>query len=124
MFAGVSDAGKQSDFKVSESGALTIAGSSWENTHHLLFNESDWSKPLLPFDPKELAAPRDLLPASTIAYYLMKVDLASVWNSYSKSFFIPAHIETISNVWSLDFKQEVLPELGPECGVVMLDLPM
>jgi tetratricopeptide (TPR) repeat protein len=109
--------------RVDESGALNITNSSWENTHHLVFNESDWSKPLLPFDPKELSAPRDLLPASTIAYYLTKVDLASAWTTYSNTLFSTTNSETFSNVWALDFKQDVLPELGPECGVAVLELP-
>src|SRR5688500_6839427 len=26
-------------------------------------------------------------------------------------------------LWSLDFGREVLPELGPECGAVLLELP-
>ena len=28
-----------------------------------------------------------------------------------------------SKLWLLDFKREVLPELGPECGAVLLDPP-
>ncbi len=114
---------KDPGYKANERGALNIGGSSWENTHHLDFTESDWAKPLRPFHPKELSAPRDLLPASTIAYYLMNVDLPGVWSSQAKDFFSSANVEAITNLWSLDFKQEVLPELGPECGGVMLELP-
>jgi tetratricopeptide (TPR) repeat protein len=118
----ITDAAKQSDYKVNESGALNIGSASWENSHHLVFEESDWAKPLLPFHPKELSAPRDLLPASTIAYYLMKVDLASLWSSKLKT-YLGADLLTAANVWSVDFNQEVLPELGPECGTVVLELP-
>ena len=114
---------KNPGYKSNERGALTIGGSSWENIHHFDFTESEWTKPLRTFHPKELSAPRDLLPASTIAYFLMNLDLAGVWSSNSKDLFSLANIETIKNSFSLDFKEEVLPELGPECGGVMLEPP-
>jgi tetratricopeptide (TPR) repeat protein len=110
---------KDSGFDINESGVLNISNSSWENTHHLTFAESDWSKPLLPFDPKEMAAPRELLPSSTIAYYLMKVDLASAWST--KSFMLD-DLKDTSKVWAMDLKQ-VLSELGPECGAAILEIP-
>ena len=114
---------KDTGSDVKESGALNITNSSWENSHHLVFEESDWSKPLLPFHPKDLIAPRELLPASTIAYYLMKIDLASAWSTKLKTFFLPDNSQDTSKLWAVDFKQQVLPELGPECGAVVLDLP-
>src|SRR5205085_2505404 len=80
-------------------------------------------KPLLPFHPKELSAPRDLLPAATVVYYMMKLDAASAWSNYANTFFSPGEVETFSNLWSLDFKKDVLPELGPECGAAMVGLP-
>jgi Flp pilus assembly protein TadD len=113
---------KDSGSHINESGAFNISNSSWENTHQLVFDESDWSKPLQPFHPKELTAPRELLPASTIAYYLMKVDLASAWPTELRKYFLPDDAKDKSNVWALDLK-EVLAELGPECGAVVLDLP-
>ncbi|HSE17343.1 MAG TPA: transglutaminase domain-containing protein [Pyrinomonadaceae bacterium] len=114
---------KENGYNINESGALNITNSSWENTHHLVFEESDWSKPLLPFHPKELTAPRELLPASTIGYYLMKVDLASAWPTKLRTFFFRDDPKDTSKLWAVDFKQDVLPELGPECGAVLLDLP-
>lgn len=114
---------KDAGYNIQESGALNISNSSWENTHHLVFEESDWSKPLLPFHPKELTAPRELLPASTIAYYLMKVDLASAWPTKLRTFFLSDDPQDTSKPWAIDFKRDVLPELGPECGAVILELP-
>ena len=114
---------ENSGYDIRESGALNISSSSWENSHHLVFEESDWSKPLLPFHPKELTAPRELLPSSTIAYYLMKIDLASAWPTKLRTFFLPDDPKTTTKLWAIDFKQEVLPELGPECGAVILELP-
>ena len=105
-----------------ERGAVNISGSSWENTHHIEFEESDWAKSLLQFDPKQLSAPRELLPSSTIAYYLMNIDLAGVWSSQKPEVLASTSMQALSNAWALDLKQEVLPELGPECGGVMLDL--
>lgn len=113
---------KNSDYNINESGALNISNSSWENTHHLSFAESDWSKPLLPFHPKELTAPRELLPASTIAYYLMKVDMASVWSTELRTLLLPGDLQSASKVWAMDLKQ-ALAELGPECGAAILEIP-
>lgn len=115
-------ASKEPAFKANERGAVNIAGSSWDNTHHLDFDESDWTKPLRQFHPKELLSPRELLPASTIAYYLMNVDLVGFWERHEKELGTSAYVEAISKVLALDLKQEVLPELGSECGGVMLEL--
>ncbi|HET7287984.1 MAG TPA: hypothetical protein VFI71_10955, partial [Pyrinomonadaceae bacterium] len=122
VFAEASDAGKPVDFNIHESGMLNITNASWENSHHLVFDESDWTKPLLPFQPKDLSAPRDLLPASTIAYFLTKVDLKLDWIHKPKTSLLPSELDFLT-VWSLNFKDEVLPELGPECGAVVLELP-
>ena len=113
---------KQPTYKASESGALNISGSAWENSHHVVFEESDWVKTLIPFHPKELSAPRDLLPASTIAYFLMKVDNTEVWASHSQA-LLTTEAESFANLWAVDFKKEVLPELDSECGLVLLELP-
>ena len=115
---------KDTNSHIKESGALNITANSWENSHHLVFEESDWSKALLPFHPKELTAPRELLPASTIAYYLMKVDLAGAWPTKLRTFFLADDAQDKSKLWAVDFKQDVLPELGPECGAVVLELPL
>lgn len=117
LFTGVS---KPFDGKISESGVLNIGNASWENTHHVVFDESDWTKPLLAFHPKELSAPRDLLPASTIAYYLMNVDLKLGWSSRLKTSFLPNEAD-LTGLFALNFKDEVLPELGPECGAAVLE---
>ncbi len=114
---------KDTDVKISESGSLNVEAASWENSHHLVFEESDWAKPLLPFHPKELTAPSQLLPASTIAYYLMKVDAASLWPSKLRTAFLGESSAAASAVWAIDLEKEVLPELGPECGAVLLELP-
>lgn len=113
---------KGSSSHINESGAFNISNGSWENSHHLVFEESEWSKPLQQFHPKELTAPRELLPASTIAYFLMKVDLASVWPTELRKYFLPDDGQDKSNILALDLK-DVLAELGPECGAVVLELP-
>jgi transglutaminase-like putative cysteine protease/Flp pilus assembly protein TadD len=53
----------------------------------------------------------------------MNVDLAGLWSSQAKDFFTLLDVEAFEKLWALDFKQEVLPELGPECGGVVLELP-
>jgi tetratricopeptide (TPR) repeat protein len=113
---------KDLNFGINESGALNIGNSTWENTHQLVFEESDWSKHLLPFHPKDLTAPRTLLPASTIAYYFMNLDLALAFSGKIGTFF-PEYLQSNSKLWGMDFQKGVLPELGPECGAVLLELP-
>lgn len=107
----------------SERGALKFSNSSWENSHQFSFAANEWSKPLLPFQPKELTAARELLPASTIAYFLAKVDLPTLWETSSKELFSKIEIAALPSFWALDFKKDVLPELGPECGIVLLESP-
>ncbi len=109
--------------KISESGALKFSKSAWENSHRLSFDESEWSRPLLPFTPQELSAPRELLPSSAIAYYLMKIDAPGLWAMWAKKSLNAAQLGSFATMWALDFEKEVLPELGPECGLAMLDLP-
>jgi len=123
IFSATGETDKNINSKVNEHGALKFSASSWENSHQFIFDESEWSKPLLPFQPKELAAPRDLLPSSTIAYFLTRVDLPALWASSSKDLFSKLDIGALANFWALDFQQDVLPELGPECGVVVLEAP-
>lgn len=120
--AGTPAANQDFDFGIKESGALNIGSSAWENTHYFVLEASDWAKHLLPLNPKDLTAPRALLPASTIAYYLMNLDVAPSFSSQGGTFF-PENLQTNSKLWSIDFQKEVLTELGPECGAVLLELP-
>lgn len=112
---------KDAQPKANESGALKFTNSTWENSHRLAFNESDWSKPLASFHPKELTAPRELLPASTLAYYLMKVDVAAAWQIWPNILNLRNELSAAHDPWSLDLQRDVLPELGPECGFALLE---
>jgi tetratricopeptide (TPR) repeat protein len=120
--AGTPAANQDFDFGIKESGALNIGSSAWENTHYFVLEASDWAKHLLPFNPKDLTAPRALLPASTIAYYLTNLDVAPSFSSQGGTFF-PENLQSNSKLWSIDFQKEILTELGPECGAVLLELP-
>ncbi|HKR13514.1 MAG TPA: transglutaminase domain-containing protein [Pyrinomonadaceae bacterium] len=123
LFPEPPDTSKEPSKKANESGALKFANSLWENSHRIVFDESEWSKPLLSFHPKELSAPRDLLPASTIAYYLMKLNVADAFEKWPKSLNLRDRFEKEQALFALDFKQEVATELGPECGAALLELP-
>ena len=111
------------DFKVNERGALKFSTSSWENSYQLVFAESEWSKPLMPFNPKELTAPRELLPASTVAYFLTKADVPALWSTWLKDAVDKKPTDTLPNLVGLKLIEDVLPELGPECGVAILEVP-
>ena len=120
VFAGTN---KGVDFKVNERGAFKFSNSSWENSHQLVFAESEWSKPLMPFNPKELTAARDLLPASTVAYFLTKLDVSAAWSNWLKSAIGGMLTGDPTNPDGLNLSEDVLAELGPECGVAVLTLP-
>src|SRR5688500_18271580 len=54
----------------------------------------------------------------------MKHDLASAWQKRPKTMKLRDNrFQVDPAIWSLDFGTEVLPELGPECGAVLLELP-
>ncbi|HEU4767874.1 MAG TPA: transglutaminase domain-containing protein, partial [Pyrinomonadaceae bacterium] len=121
MFADPADTA--STEKANESGALKFVNSTWENSHRIVFNESEWSKPLVPFHPKELSSPSELLPSSTIAYYMMRLDVPGALETWPKTMNLRNRFETELSLFALDFKKEVAPELGPECGVALLEMP-
>jgi transglutaminase-like putative cysteine protease/tetratricopeptide (TPR) repeat protein len=106
--------------KVSESGALKISSAAWENSYHLSFADREWTKLLLPFNASELASPRELLPRSSLAYFFAKLDVAGAWKQWGKEFFGEKEIEDIIAAFAMDFEKEIIPEVGPECGVAAL----
>jgi tetratricopeptide (TPR) repeat protein len=116
------DAYKDVAHKVNERGAFKFSNSSWENSHQLSFAESDWSKPFVPFNAKELTAARDLLPASTVAYFLTKLDVSAAWSIWLKDVISKTSSDAGTNLGTL-ISDEVLAELGPECGIAVVDLP-
>ena len=110
--------------RANESGALKFSNSAWENSHRFVFDDSESSKPLLTFQPNELSAPRDLLPSSTLAYFLTKFDVSADSKAWLKTLNLRENrLDLDGPFWALDFKKDVAPELGPECGAVLLELP-
>ncbi len=109
---------------MTESGALKISNSSWENLYQLKFRDNDWLKPFKNFHPDELTSPKELLPRSTIAYYFMNIDSVPAWRHWGSELLKPDQYQALMSAWApLDFEKDVLPELGPECGMAVLGLP-
>lgn len=108
---------------VTESGALKISNSTWENLYQIQFARSDWQKPFIGFQPTELTSPRELLPRTTIAYYFMNFDAVAGWRDWSHQLLGAEQRKDLTSIWAIDFEKEVLPELGPECGVAVMGLP-
>ena len=124
LFATPSDSDfSRGDDVVSESGALKISNSTWQNLYQIQFTQRVWLKPFIPFQPEELASPRELLPRTTLAYFFMNFDSVIAWRDWSKQLFVPKQRRDFSSIWAIDFEKEVLPELGPECGVAVMELP-
>ncbi|HZI87282.1 MAG TPA: transglutaminase domain-containing protein, partial [Pyrinomonadaceae bacterium] len=108
---------------VTESGALRISNPSIESLYRVEFNRSESLKSLVPFHPEALSAPRELLPRSTIAYYFMNIDGVMGWQDWANPVFSAERRKDLISIWAIDFEKEVLPELGPECGLAVLGLP-
>lgn len=113
----------QSKGVVTESGALKISNSTWENLYQVQFSQSDWLKPFIKFQPEELASPRELLPRTTVAYFFMNFDAVAGWRDWSPQLFSAQERKDLTSIWTIDFEKEVLPELGPEGGIAVLGLP-
>lgn len=111
-----------SDGVVRESGSLNISNSTWENLYQVSFSERDWLKPFIGFHPEELKSPRELLPRTTMAYYFMNFDAVAGWRDWSQLLDADT-LKEVKSIWAVDFEKQVLPELGPECGVALLGLP-
>lgn len=107
---------------VRETGVLKISNATWENLYQIQFAKGDWLKPFIGFQPEELMSPRELLPRRTIAYYFMNFDAVAAWRDWSHLLGAEQR-KDLTSIWEIDFEQEVLPELGPECGVAVLGLP-
>lgn len=110
-------------FDIVESGALKISNGAWENSYNFSFKESEWNKPLRPFQPAQAAAPRELLPRSTAIYFLTSFDAALAWRAWAGELFGADEMKQFTDLWAIDFEKEVLPELGPESGAALLGLP-
>lgn len=112
-----------SENTVLESGAFRISNNSWENLFNLSFKDRDWLKVFLPFQLDSLSSPKELLPASTVAYLMMNVDASAFWREAGSMLFGEEQTKQISEIWAMDFEKEVLPELSSECGFALLALP-
>ncbi|HEX5731662.1 MAG TPA: transglutaminase domain-containing protein [Blastocatellia bacterium] len=110
-------------FNIAESGALKISNGAWENSYNFSFKQSEWNKPLRPFHPAEAAAPRELLPRSTVIYFLTRFDAALAWRAWASEMFGADEIKKFADLWAIEFEKEVLPEIGPESGAALLGLP-
>jgi Flp pilus assembly protein TadD len=108
--------------QLSERGALKITRAGWESSFDLSFGATGWQK-LFSFKPSSLKAPSVLLPQSSIAYLLMSFDVAAGWRMFASDFLGAETTNQFKSIWSSEFDLEVLTELGPESGVVLLGVP-
>jgi tetratricopeptide (TPR) repeat protein len=113
---------KEDKAGLQEQGALQLKKSSWESSFNISLKGREWLRPI-PFKPSDLKAPSVLLPKSSVAYLIARLDFASAWRGFGREFFGEETAKQFEGVWALDFDSEVLPELGPESGAVLLGLP-
>jgi len=107
---------------ITEHGALRISKSGWESSFNLNFGARGWERVFV-FDPASVKAPSVLLPRSTVAYLLMSVDFGSAWKLWVQPLLSHAERDSLNSPWVPEFEREILAELGPECGVVLLGMP-
>jgi tetratricopeptide (TPR) repeat protein len=110
------------ELALKEYGALRISKSGWESSFNIGFSERERLK-FQPFNPSRLKAPGELLPRSSFAYLFANLDVGSAWRGVGRELIGAQTLKHLESVWALDFQREVLPELGPECGAVLLGLP-
>ncbi|HSB08083.1 MAG TPA: transglutaminase domain-containing protein, partial [Blastocatellia bacterium] len=108
--------------QIFEQGSLKISKTGWESSFDVSFNARDWMKPM-PFRPIDLKAPSTLLPRSAVGYVFARVDFAPFWRFFGHELFNAETVKQLESIWAVDLQKEVLPELGPECGAVLLGLP-
>jgi tetratricopeptide (TPR) repeat protein len=108
--------------RVSERGSLRLSNSAWQSSFDLSFASAGLLKSFC-FKPASLKSPGALLPRSTTAYLLMSFDFGSAWRLFSSSIFGAEPVKKFVELWSMDFNREIVPELGPEVGIVLLDVP-
>ena len=121
----LADSGSKQQFQqdsVTESGALKISNLSIESVYRFDFKRGESLRSVIGFQPGALISPRELLPRSTIAYYFMNLDTATGWRDWSTAFSEDLR-KDLTSIWAIDFEKDVLPELGPECGVAVLGVP-
>ncbi|HEU4387887.1 MAG TPA: hypothetical protein VFV34_08825, partial [Blastocatellia bacterium] len=63
---------------LTERGGLRITNGGWESSFDVGLSEREWLKPE-PFRPMNLKAPAALLPRTTVAYLVAKLDFATAW---------------------------------------------
>ncbi len=124
MFSTMTErAEKGRDDSVIESGALKISNTAWENLFNIAFKDRDWLQAFSPFQPADLASAKEVLPASTVAYAMLKLEATTFWRELGEAFFGGKEKQNIVEMWKPDFEKEILPELGAECGLALLGLP-
>ncbi len=105
-----------------EQGALRVSNDGWENTFRVSMPSASGVSVFEPFAPAEAAAPRELLPRSTMVYAVARVD-AAFWSTWGRWLFGPKGTGVLDVAWAVDFDREVAPELDRECGAALLELP-
>lgn len=108
---------------VTESGALTLTNNQWKSSYHLSFNDAKWQQFLLPFQPQELSAPREILPASTIVYFSVKADIATLLREFGPTILKDNDFKQLALQLQIDFEKEFVTELAPETSFALLGLP-
>jgi tetratricopeptide (TPR) repeat protein len=117
-----SAAKKSQSPRVTERGTLRLSNTGWQSSFDLTFGSAGLLKSFS-FKPAVLKSPSTLLPRSTTAYLLMNFDFSTAWRWFSSDVFGAETAKKLAEIWSLDFEHEIVPELGPECGAVLLDIP-
>lgn len=107
----------------SERGSLKITNDWWRNSFHIEAAAVPGSESVEPIGARDARSPGSLLPRSTVLFGIARLNLPAVWTSWAAPLSTATAGFDPKAYFSADFERVVLPELGPECGAALLDLP-
>ncbi len=101
-----------------ESGALRLSQTSWETVFNLTLGDNQFTGGFKPFKADQLAAPRELLPNSTILYAAANVDPAKLLDVIKKlaadSGSAPAVVTSGSSAQDKEIERTIEKDLVPQ----------
>ncbi len=106
-----------------ESGGATFGSAAWSHTYDVPLGDPDSLAHIRPLNTSELAAPRDLLPSTTVAYAIACIDAHEGFVDWVTPYLGETRVKALRAVWAGDLENDARFELGPECGVAVLGMP-
>jgi transglutaminase-like putative cysteine protease/tetratricopeptide (TPR) repeat protein len=104
-----------------ESGALRLTANSWETVFSIALADNEFTGSFKPFRADSLAAPREVLPATTTLYAGAVIDPARLFGAMKKM-SAESNVKTMFDSQEIDdaFEKQIVPEMQGEIGAAIL----